>query len=387
MKRTSILLSCCAIIGLGSCTNQGSNTNASTADSTQAGLPDKTNFEQTIDGKQVALYVLKNKNNMQAAITNYGGRVVSLLVPDRNGVLTDVVLGYEKVGSYQKEGEPYFGALIGRYGNRIGKAQFTLNGQLYKLTANDGANTLHGGPTGFHTRVWDAKQPDDHTLELAYVSKDGEEGYPGNLTVKVTYMLTDDNELKIDYHAQTDKPTVVNLTNHAYFNLNGEGDSTITDHDLMINADKITPVDSTLIPTGKLMDVAGTPFDFRNTAVIGARINDDHEQLRYGKGYDHNFVLKESGKMNLAARVRSPKTGIVMEVLTVEPGIQFYSGNFMTGEDHDGKGGKAYPHRSGFCLETQHFPDSPNKPSFPSTTLNPGQTYETSSVYKFTTDK
>lgn len=388
MKKLAVIFACAVFIAGTSCNNSGKKA-TSGSDSSGAGqIPDSSNFNQQVDGKQVNLYILKNKNNMQMAVTNYGGRMVSLLVPDKDGKLTDVILGYDKLDSYSKKGEPFFGALIGRYGNRIGNAKFTLNGKTYNLPANDGPNTLHGGPEGFNTKVWDAKQLSDNSLELTYLSKDGEEGFPGNLNVKVIYSLTDSNELKIDYTATTDKPTVVNLTNHAYYNLDGAGSATILNHELMINADKFTPVDSTLIPTGKLESVKGTPFDFTSSTAIGARINADNEQLKNGKGYDHNFVLNKTGnEMSLAAKVKGPKTGIVMEVYTDQPGIQFYSGNFLTGKENDGKGGKAYAHRSAFCLETQHFPDSPNKPQFPSTELKPGETYKTISVYKFSVDK
>jgi aldose 1-epimerase len=283
-----------------------------------------------------------------------------------------------------KEGEPYFGALVGRYANRIGNARFILEGKEYKLVANNGPNALHGGPSGFHAQVWNAKQSNTSTLELSYISRDGEEGYPGNLDVKVIYTLTGNNELKIEYTAATDKATVVNLTNHAYFNLNGEGNGSITDHLLMINAEKFTPVDNTVIPTGDLRSVEGSPFDFRKDTPIGARINAEDEQLRYGLGYDHNFVLnKNKDTPELAAHVTGIQTGIQMEVLTTEPGLQFYSGNFLDGKTRDGKGGKSYPFRTGFCLETQHFPDSPNKLSFPDTVLRTGEIFKSTSIYKF----
>jgi aldose 1-epimerase len=349
--------------------------------------PDAGGFKGKLNGKIVALYVLKNKNGVETAITNYGGRVVSLLVPDKKNELRDVVLGYDSLASYQKKGEPFFGALIGRYGNRIAKGKFTLDGKANQLELNDGVNTLHGGFNGFYGQVWDAKKINDQTLELSYFSKDGEAGYPGNLSVKVVYELTDDNALKISYHATTDKNTVVNLTNHAYFNLNGEGDSTITDHLLTIDADDYTPVDSTLIPTGKIEKVRGTPFDFTKPALIGARINDSNQQLKYGKGYDHNYVLRKSTGLRKVASVSSAKTGIIMDILTEEPGLQFYSGNFLTGAERDGKNGVSYPHRSAFCLETQHFPDAPNQPSFPTTVLKPGQAYKTVTVYRFSVQK
>ncbi len=385
MKKIFLMLGCAAIISTTACNNnkQASESTDTTQQLNSVALPDTANFATEVDGKKVSLYVLKNKNNAQAAITNYGGRVVSLIVPNKEGSFTDVVLGYDKLESYQKEGEGFFGALIGRFGNRIGKGKFALDGKSYQLELNDGTNTLHGGKNGFFAKVWDAKQLNDNTLELSYLSPDGEAGYPGNLTVKVVYTLTDENALKIDYTATTDKKTVVNLTNHAYFNLSGEGDSTILDHELMINANAITPVDTTLIPTGVLMTVEGTPFDFNKPIAIGARINDDHEQLKNGKGYDHNWVLNKKKGLQSVATVRSPKTGIVMDIITEEPGLQFYSGNFLTGKDSDGKGGKSYAYRSAFCLETQHFPDAPNQPSFPKTVLKPGETYKTTTIYKF----
>jgi aldose 1-epimerase len=351
-------------------------------DSKSDGADSTSSFSATIDGKEVKLYTLKNKSGASVGITNLGGRVVSLFVPDKDGKLTDVVLGYDSVKSYQKEGEPFFGALIGRYGNRIGKGKFELEGKTYQLQLNDGVNTLHGGKDGFFGKVWDAKQ-DGQKLTLTYVSADGEAGYPGKLTSTVVYTLTDDNALQIDYTATTDKTTIVNLTNHAYFNLSGEGSETILDHELMIAADAITPVDSTLIPTGKLLPVKGTPFDFTVAKAIGKDIEIKDEQLKFGKGYDHNFALNAHDGKTVVAKVKSPKTGITMEIYTTEPGLQFYCGNFMTGVDKDGKGGKSYPHRSAFCLETQHFPDAPNHANFASTVLKPGETYTTSTTYKF----
>lgn len=361
------------------------------SDSTQtltlAKAPDSAAFTGTTDGKQTHLYTLKNKNGEEATVTNFGGRLVSLLVKDNKDQLVDVVLGHDSLKSYQKAKEYFFGALIGRYGNRIAKGQFSLEGKAYQLEVNDGKNTLHGGANGFYKKVWDGKQVDGHTLELSYLSKDGEAGYPGNLEVKVTYTLDDDNSLKISYSATTDQTTVVNLTNHAYFNLNGAGDPTITDHLLTLLADEFTPVDTTLIPTGKLQQVAGTPFDFTRPKLIGANINDQDTQLKNGMGYDHNWVLRKATGLRKAAVVSSAKTGIVMEVLTEEPGIQFYSGNFLTNEMNYGKGNATYGYRSAFCLETQHFPDSPNQPAFPSTVLKPGKVYKTVSVYKFTVKK
>jgi aldose 1-epimerase len=352
--------------------------------SVQMKVPAKEAFQDTIDGKNTDLYILKNKDNVQAAITNYGGRLVSLLVPDRKGNLIDVVVGFDSVRKYQTSTESYFGATIGRFGNRIAKGKFTLDGNEYSLFTNNGLNTLHGGKKGFQDVVWDAKQVNDQTLELSYLSKDMEEGFPGNLNVKVTFTLDDSNELKIDYLATTDKKTVVNLTNHAFFNLNGEGSGTILNHTLQINADQYTPVDSTLIPFGDNKSVAGTPFDFRNPTRIGERIEADDVQLKNGKGYDHNFVLNsnKSTGLNPAANVFGDKTGIYMEIFTQEPGLQFYSGNFMQSKNTF-KGGSKDDFRTAFCLETQHFPDSPNQPKFPSTVLNPGQEYKTSSIYKF----
>jgi len=367
----------CIAIAFSACNSNTQKSDASTAKN------DSTAYTTTIDGKSVQLYTLKNKSGASVSITNYGGRVVSLLVPDKNGKLTDVVLGYDTIGAYRKEGEPFFGALIGRYGNRIGKGKFTLEGKSYQLQLNDGVNTLHGGKDGFFSKVWDAKQ-DGQKLELTYISQDGEAGYPGKLEVKVVYTWTDENALVIDYTATTDKTTVVNLTNHAYFNLSGEGSASILDHELMIAADAITPVDSTLIPTGVLQPVKGTAFDFNVAKAIGRDIESKgDEQLAFGKGYDHNFALKAVGTSKPVATVKSPVSGITMEVYTIEPGLQFYSGNFMTGKDKDGKGGKSYPHRSAFCLETQHFPDAPNHANFASTVLKPGQTYSTSTTYKF----
>ncbi|WP_181304694.1 aldose epimerase family protein [Rufibacter sp. XAAS-G3-1] len=357
--------------------------NQTTNTANEVKLPARADFQKTIDGKQTDLFVLKNKNNVQAAITNYGGRVVSLLVPDKNGKLTDVSIGFANVEDYTEGADTYFGATIGRYGNRIAKGKFTLEGKQYTLATNNGANHLHGGDKGFSRVVWDAKQVDDKTLELTYVSKDMEEGYPGTLTTKVTYTLTDGNELKVNYQATTDKTTIVNLTNHTFFNLNGEGSGDVLGHTLQINADRYNPVDSTLIPTG-IEPVTGTPFDFQQPTAIGSRIKEQNQQLQYGNGYDHNYVLTggNAGKeMKLAATVTGDKSGITMEIRTQEPGIQLYSGNFMEG-GHTLKVGKD-EFRTAFCLETQHFPDSPNQSAFPSTVLKPGQTYNTTTVHKF----
>ena len=342
-------------------------------------------FGKMPDGAAIRIYTLTNKNKLQARIADYAGVVVSLNAPDRNGRMADVVLGFDTLPEYLANPTQYFGAIIGRYGNRIGAARFTLNGVEYKLPKNNGENSLHGGGDGFFKRVWKPRVLPDGGLELSYLSKDGEEGYPGNLSVTVTYRLTDANELKIDYAATTDKDTVVNLTNHSYFNLKGAGSGDILGHNLMLNAERFTPVDKGLIPTGDLLGVAGTPFDFRKLTAIGARIEQNDEQLKIGAGYDHNWVLNKSGNaLTLAARVEEPSSGRTLEVYTSEPGIQFYSGNFLDGSVK-GKGGKVYGHRSAFCLETQHFPDSPNRPAFPSTVLKPGQRYQSATVYRFGT--
>jgi aldose 1-epimerase len=348
----------------------------------------KQPFGRTAAGVEVDLYTLANRNGVEAAITTYGGIVTSLKVPDRAGALADVVLGFDSLDGYLK-GHPYFGAIVGRYGNRIAKGRFTLNGVEYKLAVNNGANHLHGGITGFDKAVWKARDvstAEVAALELSYVSKDGEEGYPGNLSVTVTYSLSDANELKIDYLAATDKDTVLNLTNHSYFNLAGQGQGDILGHEVTINADRFLPVDAGLIPTGELKPVQGTPFDFTQPAVIGARVNQEDEQLKRGNGYDHCYVLNSStGVLALAARVREPGSGRVMEVLTTEPAVQFYIGNFLDGS-LTGKGGKVYKQRYGFCLETQHYPDSPNQPRFPSVVLKPGAEYKTATVYRFSAE-
>lgn len=350
---------------------------------------EKKSYGKTDQGIEVYLYTLKNKHDMAVSITNYGGIIVSLKVPDRAGKFADVVLGYGELGPYEKP-DPYFGAIVGRYGNRIAKGQFTLNGEQYHLAVNNGPNSLHGGKVGFDKRVWEARESGDANgqhLHLHYLSADGEEGYPGNLSVDVTYTLNDRNELRIDYSATTDKETVLNITNHSYFNLKGHGNGDILGHEIQINADRFTPVDETLIPTGELKAVAGTPFDFRRSGAIGSRIKADDQQLKYGRGYDHNFVLNgEAGTIRMAARVLEPTTGRVLEVSTDQPGVQFYTGNFLDGSDH-GKDGKTYLYRTGFCLETQHFPDSPNHPNFPSTLLKPGQTFHSTTVFRFTSNK
>src|SRR5256885_6984859 len=347
----------------------------------------KESFGKTSDGQGVDIYTLTNRHGVEAKITNYGGIVTSLKVPDRNGKLDDVVLGFDNLDAYVKR-NPYFGAIIGRYGNRIAKGHFTLNGVEYKLAVNNGENHLHGGIKGFDKIVWNArvlKVPNAAVLELTYLSKDGEEGYPGNLSVKVIYTLTNANELKIEYLGTTDKDTVVNLTSHSYFNLAGQGNGDILNHQLLINARRFTPTDAGSIPTGELKRIKGTPFDFTSAFRIGDRINDDDQQLKFGKGYDHNFVLNgRMGTLRQAAVVYEPTSGRSMEIWTTEPGIQFYTGNFLDGT-LTGKDGKVYQQRYGFCLETQHFPDSPNHRSFPTTVLRRGQRYHTITIHKFKT--
>lgn len=372
------------------CNNAATNTEAKTEADTstvkkpEAVLPSKESFHQMMDGKQVDLYFLKNKNNAEALVTNYGGRLVSLIVPDKNGKMTDVVLGFDSVQQYKSSTEAYFGATIGRFGNRIAKGKFNLDGKSYSLFTNNGPNTLHGGKKGFQDVVWDVAHSNDSSIALSYLSKDGEENFPGNLTVKVTYTLQSDNTLKIDYEAKTDKKTIINLTNHAFFNLNGQGTGSIVRHVLQINADKYTPADSTLIATGKIDPVANTPYDFTKPTAIGARIGDVNEQLKNGNGYDINYVLgmDVSKKLRHAATVTGDLSGITMDVYTMEPGLQFYTGNFMRGKNTM-KGGTKDDFRSAFCLETQHFPDAPNKPNFPTTVLKPGVVYKSTTVYSF----
>lgn len=345
----------------------------------QAAKISSADFGKTREGTPVRLYTLRNPSGAEATITNYGGRIVTLKVPDKRGMMGDVIAGVDTLEGFL-DNNPFFGALVGRYANRIGRAQFTLNGVVYKLPKNNGENSLHGGLKGFDKVVWTAREMPDGGLELSYVSKDGEEGYPGNCKVTVRYHLTDANELRIDYSATTDKDTVVNLTNHAYFNLKGEGD--ILGHVLTLNADRFTPGDAGLIPTGEMKSVAGTPFDFRKATAIGARINQDDPQLKAGKGYDMNFVLNKKGdELSLAARVEEPSSGRVMEVWTTQPGVQFYTGNNLNGMIR-GKG-RVYAPRTALCLETQHFPDSPNKANFPSPVLKAGAEFKSTTIYRF----
>lgn len=350
----------------------------------------QASFGTTGDGEPVHLYTLTNAHGLEMLVTDYGGIITSLRVPDRAGEFADVVLGFDAFEEYLPN-SPYFGALIGRYGNRIAGGRFNLGGETYTLATNNGPNHLHGGLKGFDKVVWRAEpfeRADEVGLVLSYTSPDGEEGYPGTLETRVTYTLTDDNEVVVDYHATTDAATPVNLTQHSYFNLAGDGEGDILDHVVMVDADHFTPVDSTLIPTGEVRAVDGTPFDFRTPTPIGARIEEDDTQLRYGRGYDHNFVLnKPDGatpdSLTLAARVYEPTSGRVLEIRTTEPGMQFYSGNFLDGT-LTGKNGAVYRHRTGFAMETQHFPDSPNQPEFPSTILRPGDEYRTRTIFRFT---
>ncbi len=347
----------------------------------------KAKFDTTVDGKKLGLYFLKNKNNCTAAVTNYGARMVNYIMPNKDGIATDIVIGFDKVKDYIIAEERFFGTVVGRYGNRIAKGKFTLDGKTYQLGLNNGENTLHGGKTGFHSRVWDVLQADSQKIVLTYLAKDGEEGYPGNLTTKVTYTLLDDNSLQMDYEMTTDKKTITNITNHNYWNLNGEGSGTINNHNLQIMADKYTPVDSTLIPTG-IETVKGTPFDFTQFVTIGKRIEEKNTQLMYGKGYDHNYVLNKglSPIPVHIATVEGDKSGISMQILTTEPAIQFYGGNFMQSK-HTLKTGTKDDFRTAFCLETQHYPDSPNQASFPTTVLEAGKTYKSTTIHKFSIKK
>jgi aldose 1-epimerase len=339
----------------------------------------------TLAGQSVDIFTLRNAHGVEVKATSYGAIITSIVTPDRSGRAGDIVLGFDSLDAYLKD-PPYFGAVVGRYGNRIARGRFTLDGHTYSLATNNGPNHLHGGLKGFDKVVWKAEPISGRTgVAFSRRSADGEEGYPGNLDVRITYELTDRNELAVTYHATTDKATPINLTQHSYFNLAGEGD--VLGHELMIAADRYTPVDSTLIPTGELAPVAGTPFDFRTPTAIGARIEQPNEQLKNGGGYDHNWVLNRKGAgLQLAARVVEPKTGRTLEISTTEPGVQFYSGNFLDGKI-TGKGGRVYQRRNGLCLETQHFPDSPNQPAFPSTILRPGAAYDSQTVFTFGASK
>ena len=349
---------------------------------------EKTIFGKLDDGREVFLYTLTNDSGAQVKIINYGARVVSLTMPDRNGNFADIVTGYDSLKSYVHDNS-YFGAIVGRYGNRINKGKFELDGKEYQLTINDGRNSLHGGNIGFFKAYWNAESIENDStgpsLKLSLVSPDGDEGYPGTVTVTVTYTLTNNNELKIDYTGTTDKPTIFNPTHHSYFNLSGDFSKTILDEELVIDADSTTPVNNQLIPTGEIVSVENTPLDFRKPTPIGLHINDDNEQIKFGRGYDHNWVLNnyKKGVVREIASLYDSVSGRFMEVLSDQPGLQFYSGNFLNGVK--GKGGVAYQYRTSLCLEAQHYPDSPNEPDFPSTTLNPGEVYNQTTIYKFST--
>ncbi len=374
MKKLVIFL---VIVALVSC-----KTKVGDKESCKSDLLKKEAFEKEIDGKKTSLYILENANGIKVYITNYGARVVSLLTPDKEGECADIVLGFDNIDSYLKD-KMYLGCIVGRYANRINDGKFTIDGQEYNLFLNDGPNTLHGGQKGFDKRVWDARQ-EGNTLTLSYLSPDGEEGYPGNLQIKKIYTLTDENELKMEYEAETDKTTIVNLSHHSYFNLKGEGDTTILDHYLMADADYFTPVDSTLIPTGEIRPVVNTPFDFTKGKQISQDIGMENEQLKFGLGYDHNWVLNKdsANALTFAVKLWEETTGRVMEIYTTEPAFQFYSGNFMDGSV-TGKSGKPYKYRAALAIEPQHFPDSPNHPEFPSTVLRPGEKYRQLSILKF----
>jgi aldose 1-epimerase len=348
----------------------------------QAGVAREA-FGNTGDGIPVEVFTLTNKAGVEIKAISFGAILTSIRVPDRTGALSDVALGFDTLDGYLKE-HPFFGAVVGRYGNRIGKASFTLDGRTYKLAANNGPNHLHGGVRGFDKYVWTAEVLEGVTgVAFTRTSPDGEEGYPGTVQARVSYVLSDTNELSIEYRATTDKATPINLTQHTYFNLAGHNAGSIVDHELTLAADRYTPVDATLIPTGELAPVAGTPLDFRQPTRIGARIDDPQEQIKFGLGYDHNWVINRKGDgLQLAARVFEPKSGRTLDVQTTEPGVQFYTGNFLDGS-LKGKGGAVYNRRNGLCLETQHYPDSPNKAAFPSTIVNPGQTYQSQTVWRF----
>jgi aldose 1-epimerase len=341
-------------------------------------------FRTVHNGKSVGLYILKNRNGLIARITNYGAIIVSICVPDRNGNLTDIVQGYDTIAEYINENSPYMGAVCGRCANRIARGKFGLLGKNYSLAVNNGPNHLHGGLTGFNKVVWNVLNSSSKSVQMEYLSIDGEEGYPGNLRTTVTYTLTDENELRLDYLATTDKTTIINLASHSYFNLSGEGSGSIYDHELMINGAFFTPTDETSVPTGEIRTVKGTPMDFTEPHKIGAAIDQDDEQLKFGAGYDHNWVLAHpTGTLGLAAVAFDPLSGRVMEIYTTQPGVQLYTANWI--DDEKGKGGKKYKRRWAFCLETQHFADAINKPHFPSTILNPGEEYKHCCIHKFST--
>jgi len=358
-----------------------------TSNKNEIALFPQSNFDTLLNDQKVTLYTLKNENGMTAQFTNYGARLVDLWVPSKDGSFKDVVWGYESISAYLNATDFFAGPVVGRYGNRIGKGKFSLDGKPYQLTLNNNGNQLHGGSKGFFTKVWSARpfknEKGEDAIEMTYLSPAGEEGYPGNLNIKVIYTITANNELAINYEATTDSTTIINPTSHVYFNLHGTTAQSTDTHILTINADQYTPTDSLLIPTGELTDLTGTPLDFRKPTLVGERINFDFLALKYGKGYDHNYVLnKKAGEVSLAAEVYEPATGIVMKVSTDQPGLQFYSGNFMDGVD-TGKRGEKHIYRTGIALETQNFPDAPNHANFPTATLKPGETYKQTAIYAF----
>ena len=383
MKKLYQIVLLLVVITVVACTNNKQETNTELA--TLSGIK-RSDFQSSLNGDSIDLFVLSNANGVEVSITNYGGRIVSVMVPDRDGNMKDVVLGYDNIDDYRAT-DNNFGATIGRYGNRIAHGKITVEGVEYQLPQNNFGHTLHGGPEGFDKKVFKANQIDNQTLELTYLSEDGEAGFPGNLSVKVTMILTNDNAIDIQYEAETDKETIVNLTNHSYFNLSGDANKTILNDVLTINADQFTPVDDTFMTTGEILTVEGTPMDFRNSNVIGERIdNYEYEQLKFGDGYDHNWVLNTGGDISqLAASVYSQETGILLEVYTTEPGLQVYTGNFLDGTNV-GKYGAVYNKRNAICLETQKYPDSPNKSNWPSPYLKPGETYTSRCIYKFSVE-
>ncbi len=382
MNRNYLLIAVLAVFVLTSCKGNKKVEEPKTPETTQSGLSFSA-FKAEVGGKENNLYVMKNANGMEVGIINYGARIVSVLVPDKAGEMQDVVLGFDNIDDYLNN-KTDFGAAIGRYGNRIAGGKFNLDGVDYQLTLNNGENSLHGGITGFQYQMFDITQIDSTTLECSYLSPDGDNGFPGNLDVKITYKLTDDNAIDIFYEAETDKPTVVNLTNHSYFNLSGNPNNTINDHILFLDCNHFTPASANLIPTGEIAQVKNTPMDFTQPTIIGERIDDyTFEQIKRGNGYDHNWVFNTPGDINvLGGQAFCPSTGITLEVYTTEPGVQFYSGNFLDGT-LTGKKDIVYNKRAGLCLETQHYPDSPNQPNFPSTVLRPGEKYTNRCIYKF----
>lgn len=391
MKILKRSLYCCVLLVLGTTLTQCKKEKKEEPIELEAAVKEnltimKSEFGQLPDSTIIEKYTLKNTNGVEVDVITYGGRITSLKVPNKDGELQNVVLGHDKIEDYLREDNPFFGALIGRYGNRIAKGKFSLDGEEYTLATNDGSNHLHGGVNGFDRVLWNIEPIEGKgvsSLKLTYLSKDGEEGYPGNLNITVFYTLTDDNTLEVSYEASTDKTTVVNLTQHAYFNLTGDFSKTILDHEVQINANAFLPVDATLIPTGEIRNVEGTPFDFRTAKTVGEEIEADNKQLKLGKGYDHCWVLNGEG-MRTVATAYDKSSGRFMEVLSDEPGIQFYTGNFLDNNLPMPSGG-TYGHRTGFCLETQHYPDSPNQPGFPSVVLKPGETYTTKTIFKFST--